>query len=92
LAQNPTLRMNLTPSARQQELIERARRLALERFAPRAAAHDRDATFPFDDYADLRTEGFRYREISEILGVSESTVCENLRRGLSRLIKDCHER
>jgi len=40
----------------------------------------------------LRTEGFRYREIAEILGVSESTVCENLRRGLSRLIKDCHER
>jgi RNA polymerase sigma-70 factor (ECF subfamily) len=40
----------------------------------------------------LRTEGFRYREIAEILGVSESTVCENLRRGLSRLMKDCHGR
>jgi RNA polymerase sigma-70 factor (ECF subfamily) len=39
----------------------------------------------------LRTEGFRYREIADILGVSESTVCENLRRGLSRLMKDCHE-
>src|SRR5258705_1569982 len=50
--------MNLTPSARQQELTERARRLALDRFAPRAAAHDRDATFPFDDYADLRAAGF----------------------------------
>jgi alkylation response protein AidB-like acyl-CoA dehydrogenase len=49
--------VDLRPSARQQELIARARRLALERFAPRAAAHDRDATFPFDDYADLRTEG-----------------------------------
>ena len=35
-----------------------ARRLALERFAPRAATHDRDASFPFDDYADLRGEGF----------------------------------
>ncbi len=42
----------------QQSLIVRARRLALERFAPRAAAHDRDATFPVDDYADLRAEGF----------------------------------
>jgi alkylation response protein AidB-like acyl-CoA dehydrogenase len=50
--------MDVRPSARQQELIARARRLALERFAPRAAAHDRDATFPFDDYADLRAEGF----------------------------------
>ena len=36
----------------------------------------------------LRTEGFRYREIAEILNVSESTVYENLRRGLTRLIKD----
>jgi alkylation response protein AidB-like acyl-CoA dehydrogenase len=50
--------MDLRPSARQQELIVRARRLALERFAPRAAAHDREASFPFDDYADLRAEGF----------------------------------
>jgi RNA polymerase sigma-70 factor (ECF subfamily) len=39
----------------------------------------------------LRTESFRYREIADILGVSESTVCENIRRGLSRLMKDCHE-
>jgi RNA polymerase sigma-70 factor (ECF subfamily) len=39
----------------------------------------------------LRTEGFRYREIADILGVSESTVCENLRRGLSRLMRDCLE-
>ena len=50
--------MDLRPSPRQQELIARARRLALERFAPRATAHDRDAAFPYDDYADLRAEGF----------------------------------
>jgi alkylation response protein AidB-like acyl-CoA dehydrogenase len=50
--------MDLRPSARQQELIVRARRLALERFAPRAAAYDREASFPFDDYADLYAEGF----------------------------------
>lgn len=50
--------MDLRPSPRQQELIVRARRLALERFAPRAAAHDRDAAFPFEDYADLRAQGF----------------------------------
>lgn len=40
----------------------------------------------------LRTEGFRYREIAEILEVSESTVCENIRRGLARLAKDANER
>jgi len=52
-------------------------RLAFERLSPqqRLCLH-------------LRTEGFRYREIASILAVSESTVCENLRRGLSRLIKD----
>ena len=39
-------------------LIAAARKLAVERFAPRAPTHDREATFPFDDYADLRAEGF----------------------------------
>jgi alkylation response protein AidB-like acyl-CoA dehydrogenase len=49
--------VDLRPSARQQGLIDLARRLALERFAPRAAQHDREATFPFADYADLHTAG-----------------------------------
>src|ERR1700692_281739 len=49
--------MHLQPSSRQQKLIALARRLAGERFAPRADRHDRDASFPFDDYADLRSEG-----------------------------------
>jgi alkylation response protein AidB-like acyl-CoA dehydrogenase len=78
LAQNSTLRMDLAPSARQQELIARARRLALERFAPRAAAHDRDATFPFDDYADLRAEGFLGLCVPQRfggLGASYETYC-----------------
>jgi len=70
--------MDLAPSARQQELIARARRLALERFAPRAAAHDRDATFPFDDYADLRAEGFLGLCVPQRfggLGASYETYC-----------------
>jgi alkylation response protein AidB-like acyl-CoA dehydrogenase len=49
--------MNLEPSTAQQQLIAEARRLALDRFAPRAERHDREASFPFDDYADLRTAG-----------------------------------
>ena len=36
--------------------VEDARRLA-PRFAARAAAHDRDGSFPVDDFADLRTVG-----------------------------------
>jgi RNA polymerase sigma-70 factor, ECF subfamily len=38
----------------------------------------------------LRAEGFRYREIAEILGVRESTITENLRRALARLMKELH--
>src|SRR5882724_9718963 len=49
--------MHLQPSSRQRELIALARRLACERFAPRADRHDCAASFPFDDYADLRAEG-----------------------------------
>src|SRR5262249_39891618 len=43
---------SLTPQ--QVELVDRARRLAVERFAPRAAKHDREASFPFEDFRDLR--------------------------------------
>lgn len=45
----------LTPA--QAALIERAQRLAAENFAPRAAAYDREARFPTENYADLRNAG-----------------------------------
>ena len=70
--------MNLDLSPAQQQLVARARALALERFAPRAGLHDREASFPFDDYADLREAGFlalcvpaRYGG----LGASYETYC-----------------
>ena len=44
-------------TALQRELIDLAATLGLEKFAPRAAQHDRDATFPFDNYQDLREAG-----------------------------------
>ena len=49
--------MDMRPNARQQELIDIARTLAMEKFEPRAAEIDRDAKFPFEDYADLRDAG-----------------------------------
>src|SRR5258707_13441181 len=70
--------MYLEPSSRQRELIALARRLARERFAPRADRHDRDASFPFDDYADLRTEGLLGLCVPERyggLGADYETYC-----------------
>jgi alkylation response protein AidB-like acyl-CoA dehydrogenase len=48
------------PSAlteRQRELIALAADLGRTRFAPRAAEHDRDASFPTENYRDLRDSG-----------------------------------
>src|SRR6185436_2287755 len=41
----------------QRHLLEQVRALGLQKFAPRAAQYDRDATFPFENYADLRDAG-----------------------------------
>ena len=49
--------MDLRPTSAQRELMDLAHTLATERFAPRAAQSDREATFPFEDYADLHSEG-----------------------------------
>ncbi|MEE2689850.1 MAG: acyl-CoA dehydrogenase family protein [Pseudomonadota bacterium] len=49
--------MDMRPTERQQELVELARKLAREKFEPRAAELDREARFPFEDYDDLREAG-----------------------------------
>lgn len=36
----------------------------------------------------LRAEGFRYREIAQILGINLSTVGQSLRRGIKKLAKE----
>jgi alkylation response protein AidB-like acyl-CoA dehydrogenase len=41
----------------QRELLEIAGRLGREKFAPRAAHYDRTATFPFENYDDMREAG-----------------------------------
>ena len=45
----------LTP--KQAELLALVSELGRERFAPRAAEYDRDATFPFENYTDMREAG-----------------------------------
>ena len=49
--------MDMRPTRRQKKLIDQARELAMECFAPRAAELDRNAEFPFADYDDLRDAG-----------------------------------
>jgi len=79
--------MDMRLSPRQQELVDRAYKLAVERFAPRAAEHDRHASFPMDDYADLHTSGLLGLCVPEKhggLGADFETYClvaEQLARG-----------
>ena len=46
---------HLTPQ--QRELIDLAAALGREKFGPRAERHDREASFPFENYDDLRSSG-----------------------------------
>ncbi|PDT79025.1 acyl-CoA dehydrogenase family protein [Bradyrhizobium sp. C9] len=55
------------PPANQPEPIARALRLA-ELFAARAPAHDRDASFPFENFADLSREGLLALTVPAALG------------------------
>jgi alkylation response protein AidB-like acyl-CoA dehydrogenase len=79
--------MDMHPSPRQQALMDRAYALARERFAPRAARHDREASFPIEDYADLHTSGLLALCVPERyggLGADFETYClvaEQIARG-----------
>ena len=59
--------MNPLLTADQQELVDRAGKLA-DVFAERAAEHDRDNTFPFQNYEDLREAGFLRLSVPKELG------------------------
>jgi alkylation response protein AidB-like acyl-CoA dehydrogenase len=53
----PIVGASFDATAQQRELLALAADLGRNRFAPRAAAIDRDAVFPFENYADLRAAG-----------------------------------
>jgi alkylation response protein AidB-like acyl-CoA dehydrogenase len=79
--------MDMQPSPRQREVMERAYKLAVERFAPRAVKHDREASFPMEDYADLHASGLLALCVPELyggLGADFETYClvaEQIARG-----------
>jgi len=54
--------------AKQEELIALANRLGREKFAPRAAKYDREATFPFENYDDMRKAGLLRLCVPEAYG------------------------
>ena len=59
---------NYPLSKEQQNLIEQAEDLGASKFAPRAAQIDKEAAFPFDNYADLKASGFLGLCIPKALG------------------------
>lgn len=63
---------------RQARFVTRAGELA-ERIAPRAAAYDRDNTFPFEDYQDLARAGYLALTVPEADGGSGANLGEFVR-------------
>ena len=55
---SPATEMSLDLSPEQRALIEKMRDLGKNRFQARAARYDREASFPTENYQDLREEGF----------------------------------
>jgi alkylation response protein AidB-like acyl-CoA dehydrogenase len=67
--------MELILTPRQRELVELAGRLA-DRFAERAAEHDRDASFPHENYDDMRAAGYLGISVPEELGGRGATLTD----------------
>jgi alkylation response protein AidB-like acyl-CoA dehydrogenase len=67
--------MSTTISERGEQILAEADRLA-RTFAERAAEHDREATFPHDNYADLAEAGILRMSVPEELGGSGAGLPE----------------
>ncbi|MGH3761133.1 acyl-CoA dehydrogenase family protein [Actinophytocola sp.] len=67
--------MNRCLTPRQQELVDIAGKLA-DTFAERAPEHDRDNTFPVENYDDLRAAGFLKLTVPTELGGQGVTLAE----------------
>lgn len=67
----------------EQMLLDRERWLGLQRAVQNLSEQQQHCLY-------LRADGFRYREIAAILGISDSAVGEFLRRAIGRLKKVLH--
>jgi alkylation response protein AidB-like acyl-CoA dehydrogenase len=52
----------------QRRVVERVAALSRERFAPRAASHDADSSFPYENYADLHAAGLHALTVPRAYG------------------------
>ncbi len=68
----------------EQNAMERQQMIRLHRAVETLSSQQRQCLY-------LRAEGFRYHEIASILGISDSTVGEFLRRAIHRLRKATHD-
>jgi RNA polymerase sigma-70 factor (ECF subfamily) len=64
-------------------MLERERLEAIRRRLAHLSSQEKHCLY-------LRAEGFRYREIAEILGITSSSVAEFLRRAIRKLMRDSH--
>ena len=79
--------MNQLNTEREQRFVDLAAGLADE-FAPRAAQHDEDASFPDENYARLKQTGYTVLIIPEKLGGLGATLLERI-KAQERLAQGC---
>jgi alkylation response protein AidB-like acyl-CoA dehydrogenase len=79
--------MNQLNTEREQRFVDLAASLADE-FAPRAAQHDEEASFPHENYARLKETGYTTLIIPEKLGGLGATLLERI-KAQERLAQGC---
>lgn len=67
----------------EETVLERERLDAVQRGLAQLSSQEQHCLY-------LRAEGFRYREIAEILGITSSSVAEFLRRAIRKLTRGSH--
>ncbi len=79
--------MNQLNTEREQRFVDLAASLA-DDFAPRAAQHDEEASFPYENYARLKETGYTVLIIPEKLGGLGATLLERV-KAQERLAQGC---
>jgi alkylation response protein AidB-like acyl-CoA dehydrogenase len=79
--------MNQLNTEREQRFIDLAAMLAGE-FAPRAAQHDEEGSFPYENYARLKETGYTVLTIPEKLGGLGASLLERI-KAQERLAQGC---